>query len=39
MSAGKIFANKYIPKYVAEDLPWYEREGLLTYIDQMKYKD
>ena len=39
MSAGKIFDNDYIPKYVPEDLPWYEREGLLTYIDQMKYKE
>ena len=38
MSAGKIFANNYIPKYVPEDLPWYERDGLLTYIDQLKYK-
>ena len=36
MSAGKTFANKYIPKYVPEDLPWYERDGLLTYIDQLK---
>ena len=39
MSAGKIFANNYIPKYVPEDLPWYERDGLLTYIDQLKYKE
>ena len=38
MSAGNIFANHYIPKYVPEDLPWYERDGLLTYIDQLKYK-
>ena len=39
MSAGKIFANNYIPKYVSEDLTWYERDGLLTDIDQLKYKD
>ena len=39
MSAGIIFANNYIPKYVLEDLPWYERDGLLTYIDQLKYKE
>ena len=39
MSAGKIFANKYIPKYVPEDLPWYENGGVLTSIDQLKYKD
>ena len=30
MSADKIFANKYAPKYVPEDLSWYERDGLLT---------
>ena len=39
MSAGKAFANKYIPKYVPEDLPWYETDGLLIYIDQLKYKN
>ena len=39
MSAGKIFANDYIPKYVPEGLPWYERDSLLTYIDQLKYKE
>ena len=39
MSASKIFANNYIPKYVPEDLPWCERDGLLTYIDQLKYKE
>ena len=22
-----------------EDLPWYERDGLLTYFDQLKYKE
>ena len=38
MSEGKIFANKYIPKYVPENLPWYKRDELLTYIDQLKYK-
>ena len=39
MSVGKIFANNFIPKYVPEDLPWYERDDLLTYIDQLKYKE
>ena len=39
VSAGKTFANKYILKYVPENLPWYERDGLLTYIDQLKYRD
>ena len=39
MSAAKNFVNKCIPEYVPEDLPWYERDRLITYIDQMKYKD
>ena len=39
MSVGKIFANNFIPKYVPENLPWYERDDLLTYIDQLKYKE
>lgn len=39
MSVGRNFANKYIPRHAPEDLLWYERDGLLTYIDQMKYKD
>ena len=39
MSSEKILTNKYIPEVVPLDLPWYERDGLLTYCDQMKYKD
>ena len=39
MSAGKTFANNYIPRYVPKDLPWYERDGLITYIDQLNYKE
>ena len=35
----KIFVNKYVTDYVLENLPWYERDSLLTYIDQLKYKD
>ena len=38
MSTGRNFANNYIPECVPEDLPWYERDRLMTYIDQMKYK-
>ena len=30
--------NKYIPEYTPENLKWYERYGLLTYIDQLKYE-
>ena len=35
---SKIFDNQVIPKYMPEDLPWYERDGLLTWYDQDKYK-
>ena len=28
--------NDYIPEYFSSDLKWYERDGLLTYIDQLK---
>ena len=34
----KILVNKYIPKVVPKDLKWYERDGLFTYIDQLKYE-
>lgn len=28
--------NKYIPEYIPDDLPRYERDGLMTYLDQEK---
>ena len=28
--------NSYIPEYVPSDLPWYERDGLMTWYDQRK---
>ena len=31
--------NNYIPEYVTEDVPWYERDGIITYIDQAKCRD
>ena len=34
----KVFVNIYIPEVVPEEFPWYERDGLMTYIDQLKYK-
>ena len=39
MCAGKIFANSYVHEYVPEVLPSYEGDGLMTYIDQLKYKE
>ena len=35
----KTFVNKYIPEYTPNNLKWYERDGLLTYIDQLKYEE
>ena len=26
--------NKYIPQFVKSDLKWYERDGLITYINE-----
>ena len=28
--------NNYVPEYVPQDLPWYERHGLITWYDQVK---
>ena len=30
--------NSFIPPYVAPNLQWYERDGLMTYIDRLAYK-
>lgn len=37
---GPIFEfwNGYFPQYTKENLKWYERDGLLTYYDLLKYK-
>ena len=35
----KFFANKYVPNYQSEDIPWYERDSLLTCIDALKCKE
>ena len=31
-------AMKYVPGFVSYDVKWYERDGLLTWYDQMKYE-
>ena len=31
-------AMKYVPGFVSNDVKWYERDGLLTWYDQMKYE-
>lgn len=33
------FVNKYISNYAPPNLRWWQRDGLLTYIDQLKYTD
>ena len=30
--------NSYIPQYVKPDLKWFERDGLMTYIDRLSYE-
>ena len=39
MCTGKIFANNYVPEYIPEVLLWYEHDGLMTYVDQLKYNE
>ena len=34
-----IFRNSYIPPYVKPNLKWFERDGLITYIDRLKYEE
>ena len=36
--ADKIFVDKYVPEYVPQGLKWYERDGLMVYIDQLNYQ-
>ena len=30
--------NSFIPPYIKQNLKWLERDGLMTYIDQLQYK-
>ena len=32
------YKNKYIPPFVRQNLKWYERDGSITYINQLEYK-
>ena len=36
---SKRFVNKYVPDYAPDSLKWFERDGLLTYTDQLKYSE
>lgn len=31
--------NGYIPKFVPQNLPWYERNSLMTWLDQVKCEE
>ena len=35
----KKCVNKYIPDHVDHNLKWHEFDGLLTYINELKYKN
>lgn len=35
----KKLVNNYITEYVPSNLPWDERDGLMTYIDQLEYQE
>ena len=30
--------NRYIPQFVKSNLKWYERDGLITYINRLEYE-
>ena len=32
-------ANKFVPEFVPENLPWYKRDSLLIWYDQAKCRD
>lgn len=32
-------ANNYVPDYVPSNLPWYERDGLMTWYNQRKCEE
>ena len=31
--------NRFIPTFVRSDLPWYKRDGLMTWYEQCKYQE
>ena len=36
---SRTYVGGYIPTYIKSDLKWFKREGLLTYINQLKYQE
>ena len=37
--ASKKVDNRFIPNYVPNNLPWYKRDGLMTWYDEGKCRD
>ena len=37
--SNKKFDNRFIPTFVPNDLPWYERDGLMTWYEQCKCQE
>ena len=35
----KKFLNNYVLEYIPDNLSWYKRDGLMTYIVKFKYDD
>ena len=36
---SKKLDNHVVPRYIANDLPWYERDGLMKWYDQVKCQE
>lgn len=36
---SKKLDNRFIPRFVSNNLPWYERDGLMTWYDQVKCQE
>ena len=36
---SKKLDNRFIPRFVSNNLPWCERDGLLTWYDQVKCQE
>ena len=36
---NKKVDNRFVPNYVPNNLPWHERDGLMTWYDQVKCQE
>lgn len=37
--SNNFFASRYVSNYQSSNIPWYERDVLLTYIDTLRCKE